>query len=98
MRPYFDELWLLDIDFTLAEKRIVARHIQSGICKNETEAKQRWEDNDKPNGKLLLEKLNQNDLFFYLNSKTPHGIEIKHSKLKNTNQNSDTLTEKNPKL
>ncbi|TDL22361.1 P-loop containing nucleoside triphosphate hydrolase protein [Rickenella mellea] len=54
-----DERWVIDIDPAEATKRLVARHIQSGITCNLEEATRRAEENDMPNGRFLLENLIQ---------------------------------------
>lgn len=73
--PYFNEKWLLKCDNKLAEKRIIKRHIQSGIAKNNKDALFRWIDNDKPNGEFLLNNLDIKSMNVIMNS-TDDGIQI----------------------
>ena len=50
-----DELWFVEVDFLTARNRLVARHIQSGIAKDELEAGKRADENDLINGKDIVD-------------------------------------------
>ncbi|KAJ3868051.1 P-loop containing nucleoside triphosphate hydrolase protein [Lentinula novae-zelandiae] len=49
-----DERWYLELDFEEAQKRLVKRHLVSGVAKDPAEAVWRAEANDMPNGRFLL--------------------------------------------
>ena len=74
--PYFDERWLLQCDWDLAEQRIIKRHVESGVTENEQSALLRWNDNDKPNGQFLLKKLDRDRLHVVMNSLSSGQIQI----------------------
>ncbi|KAE9406346.1 P-loop containing nucleoside triphosphate hydrolase protein [Gymnopus androsaceus JB14] len=50
----FDERWYIDIDIEEAQRRLVKRHVVSGVAKDPDEALWRAEENDMPNGRFLL--------------------------------------------
>ncbi|KAJ5095295.1 hypothetical protein N7532_007586 [Penicillium argentinense] len=50
-----DELWFVDVDFQVARKRLVRRHVKAGIAKDEVEAEKRADENDLVNGKEILD-------------------------------------------
>lgn len=50
-----DELWFVDVDFEIARKRLVRRHVKAGIAKDETEASKRAEQNDLVNGREIVD-------------------------------------------
>lgn len=50
-----DELWFVEIDFDLARKRLVRRHVRSGIAADEESAGRRADENDLVNGKEIVE-------------------------------------------
>jgi pantothenate kinase len=50
-----DELWFVDVDFAVARKRLVHRHVKAGIAKDEEEAARRADENDLVNGKEIVE-------------------------------------------
>ncbi|KAL1953253.1 hypothetical protein VTO42DRAFT_3341 [Malbranchea cinnamomea] len=50
-----DELWFVEVDFETARKRLVKRHVQAGIAKDEEEANRRALENDLVNGKEIVE-------------------------------------------
>jgi pantothenate kinase len=50
-----DELWFLEVDFETARKRLVKRHVEAGIAKDEEEANQRALQNDLVNGKEIVD-------------------------------------------
>ncbi|PLB54388.1 putative panthothenate kinase [Aspergillus steynii IBT 23096] len=51
-----DELWLVEVDFEVARKRLVQRHVKAGIAPNEAEANKRVTENDLVNGKEIIEE------------------------------------------
>ncbi|KAJ5144005.1 Phosphoribulokinase/uridine kinase [Penicillium bovifimosum] len=51
-----DELWFVDVDFEVARKRLVLRHIKAGIAKDAEEADKRARENDLVNGKEIVEE------------------------------------------
>ncbi|KAL1750935.1 P-loop containing nucleoside triphosphate hydrolase protein [Schizophyllum commune] len=52
-----DERWLIEISLEEAEKRLVKRHVLSGVAKDHNEAVWRSNTNDMPNGRFLLENI-----------------------------------------
>ncbi|EAW10130.1 kinase-related protein [Aspergillus clavatus NRRL 1] len=50
-----DELWFVEVDFETARKRLVRRHIQAGLAKDEAEADKRAMENDLVNGREIVE-------------------------------------------
>jgi pantothenate kinase len=50
-----DELWFVDVDFDIARKRLIHRHVKAGIAKDEEEAGKRADENDLVNGKEIVE-------------------------------------------
>lgn len=50
-----DELWFVEVDFDIARKRLVARHVKAGIAKDEEEAGKRADENDLVNGREIVE-------------------------------------------
>ncbi|KAI0549928.1 P-loop containing nucleoside triphosphate hydrolase protein [Xylaria curta] len=50
-----DERWFVDVDFDVARRRLVARHVKAGIAKDEDEARKRADENDLVNGKQIVE-------------------------------------------
>lgn len=53
----FDEIHLLTISETVARQRIISRHLQTGLAKDEDAAAHRADMNDLPNGLGMLENL-----------------------------------------
>jgi pantothenate kinase len=51
-----DELWFVDVDFEVARKRLVLRHVKAGIAKDEEEADKRARENDLVNGKEIVDE------------------------------------------
>lgn len=49
-----DELWFVDVDFDVARKRLIHRHVQAGIAKDEEEAARRADENDLINGQEII--------------------------------------------
>ncbi|CAE6347898.1 unnamed protein product [Rhizoctonia solani] len=52
-----DERWLVDIDIPEATRRLVQRHVVTGVAKDLEEANWRAENNDMPNGLWLLKHM-----------------------------------------
>ncbi|TRX93426.1 hypothetical protein FHL15_005701 [Xylaria flabelliformis] len=50
-----DERWFVDVDFDVARRRLVARHVKAGIAKDEEEARKRADENDLVNGRQIVE-------------------------------------------
>ncbi|CAG8392915.1 unnamed protein product [Penicillium salamii] len=50
-----DELWFVDVDFEVARKRLVLRHVLAGIAKDEAEADKRALENDLVNGREIVD-------------------------------------------
>ena len=48
-----DELWFMEVDFAVARRRLIARHIKAGIANDETEAAKRADENDLVNGRQI---------------------------------------------
>jgi len=49
-----DERWYIEVDMAEAQKRLVKRHVISGVAKDLDEAVWRAEENDMPNGRFLI--------------------------------------------
>ncbi|CAK5280953.1 unnamed protein product [Mycena citricolor] len=52
-----DERWFLRVEEAEALRRLVKRHVETGICPDEETARQRAEGNDIPNGKFVVENM-----------------------------------------
>ncbi|KAI0825262.1 P-loop containing nucleoside triphosphate hydrolase protein [Trametes gibbosa] len=52
-----DERWYIEIGEDEAERRLVARHVRTGVAKNMEEAVWRSRENDAPNGRFLVENM-----------------------------------------
>ncbi|EAU34627.1 conserved hypothetical protein [Aspergillus terreus NIH2624] len=50
-----DELWFVDVDFEVARRRLVRRHVKAGIAKDEAEAEKRVTENDLVNGREIVD-------------------------------------------
>jgi pantothenate kinase len=50
-----DEHWFIETDFEKAAKRLVKRHLASGICESEEVARQRVWESDLRNGREIVE-------------------------------------------
>jgi len=50
-----DELWFVEVDFETARKRLIKRHVEAGIAKDEEEANQRALQNDLVNGREIVD-------------------------------------------
>ncbi|KAL1865720.1 hypothetical protein Daus18300_007096 [Diaporthe australafricana] len=49
-----DEVWFVDVDFAVARRRLVIRHVKAGIAADEAEADRRAVENDLPNGEEIV--------------------------------------------
>ncbi|KAF2799081.1 P-loop containing nucleoside triphosphate hydrolase protein [Melanomma pulvis-pyrius CBS 109.77] len=50
-----DELWFVDVDFEVARRRLVYRHVKAGIASDAEEAGKRADENDLVNGREIVE-------------------------------------------
>jgi pantothenate kinase len=50
-----DELWFVEVDFETARERLVRRHVEAGIARDEAEADKRARENDLVNGKEIVD-------------------------------------------
>jgi pantothenate kinase len=50
-----DERWFVDVDFGVARKRLIHRHVKAGIAANEEEAGKRADENDLVNGREIVD-------------------------------------------
>ncbi|MCJ1264575.1 hypothetical protein MMC22_004448 [Lobaria immixta] len=50
-----DELWFVQVDFETARQRLVKRHINAGIARDEADANKRVTENDLVNGKEIVD-------------------------------------------
>ncbi|GAB7361505.1 hypothetical protein MBLNU230_g1561t1 [Neophaeotheca triangularis] len=50
-----DELWFVDVEMQVARKRLMARHVVSGIAENEEAAGRRADENDLVNGREIVD-------------------------------------------
>ncbi|KAK0850783.1 hypothetical protein LTR91_012848 [Friedmanniomyces endolithicus] len=50
-----DELWFVDVEEDVARRRLIKRHVMSGIAANEEEAAKRADENDLLNGRDIAE-------------------------------------------
>ncbi|KAL9108672.1 MAG: hypothetical protein Q9227_006618 [Pyrenula ochraceoflavens] len=51
-----DELWFVEVDFSVAEDRLVKRHVAAGISADEDHARERARASDLRNGREIVEK------------------------------------------
>ena len=49
-----NELWFVEVDFETAKRRLVERHVEAGIAKDEDEAGRRAQENDLMNGTEIV--------------------------------------------
>ena len=49
-----DERWVVDADEAVARRRLVDRHVLTGVARDRNEAEWRADENDLPNGRWLL--------------------------------------------
>jgi pantothenate kinase len=50
-----DEVWFVEVDFGVARRRLVRRHVEAGIAGSEEEAGKRADENDLVNGREIVE-------------------------------------------
>ena len=50
-----DQLWFVEVDFEVAKRRLVDRHVKAGIAKDKGEAEQRADENDLVNGREIVD-------------------------------------------
>ncbi|KAI0393340.1 P-loop containing nucleoside triphosphate hydrolase protein [Xylariaceae sp. FL0594] len=50
-----DERWFVEVNFDIARRRLVRRHVKAGIAKDEDEARKRADENDLVNGTQIVE-------------------------------------------
>ncbi|MCJ1352762.1 MAG: hypothetical protein MMC33_002746 [Icmadophila ericetorum] len=48
-----DELWFVDVDEDVARRRLVERHVRTGVTETAEEAENRVNENDLPNGRII---------------------------------------------
>ncbi|CAK7272173.1 hypothetical protein SEPCBS119000_004985 [Sporothrix epigloea] len=53
--PFMDERWFVEVDFAVARRRLIQRHVAAGIAANEEEAARRADENDLVNGREIVE-------------------------------------------
>ena len=60
-----DELWFVEVDFEVARKRLVKRHVEAGIVKDEEEGNRRALENDLVNGREIVDfRLDVSEVIF----------------------------------
>lgn len=52
-----DERWFVSVDFDVARRRLVKRHVKAGIAKDEDEAGRRADENDLVNGREIVDNM-----------------------------------------
>ncbi|KAF8599228.1 P-loop containing nucleoside triphosphate hydrolase protein [Ceratobasidium sp. AG-I] len=52
-----DERWLVEVDISEATRRLVQRHVATGITKDSNEGLRRAQNNDMPNGQWVLDNM-----------------------------------------
>ncbi|KAL2051566.1 hypothetical protein ABVK25_008228 [Lepraria finkii] len=58
-----DQLWFVEVDFEVAKRRLVDRHVKAGIAKDKGEAEKRADENDLVNGREIVdERLDVNEV------------------------------------
>lgn len=50
-----DELWFVEVDFEIARKRLIKRHVEAGIAKDADDADKRARENDLVNGQEIVD-------------------------------------------
>ncbi|PYI29297.1 P-loop containing nucleoside triphosphate hydrolase protein [Aspergillus indologenus CBS 114.80] len=50
-----DELWFVEVDFEVARRRLIRRHVKAGIARDEADADKRVTENDLVNGKEIVD-------------------------------------------
>ena len=51
-----DEVWFVDVDFEVARRRLVERHVSTGVAPTEGEAEKRVKENDLLNGEEIVKR------------------------------------------
>ena len=51
-----DRRWFVDVDFAVARRRLVARHVRAGIAADDEEAGWRADENDLVNGRQIVDE------------------------------------------
>eukprot|EP00457_Paulinella_chromatophora_P007921 gb/GEZN01007947.1/.p1 GENE.gb/GEZN01007947.1/~~gb/GEZN01007947.1/.p1 ORF type:complete len:433 (+),score=63.19 gb/GEZN01007947.1/:84-1301(+) len=64
--PNFDRRWVLLTDPDVAEERVIKRHLEAGIASTRQEAQLRWDTNDWPNGKEVLQYMDQTKIDHFI--------------------------------
>ncbi|KAI9643111.1 hypothetical protein NHQ30_008846 [Ciborinia camelliae] len=49
-----DQLWFVEVDFEVAKRRLIPRHVKAGIAGDEVEAEKRVVENDLVNGEEIV--------------------------------------------
>ena len=49
-----DELWFVEVDFEVAKRRLVERHVRTGVTATREEAEMRVRENDLVNGDEIV--------------------------------------------
>ncbi|KAK8024623.1 P-loop containing nucleoside triphosphate hydrolase protein [Apiospora rasikravindrae] len=49
-----DQRWFVEVDFAVAKRRLIKRHVAAGIAKDEAEAGKRADENDLVNGEQIV--------------------------------------------
>ncbi|ROT35495.1 P-loop containing nucleoside triphosphate hydrolase protein [Sodiomyces alkalinus F11] len=50
-----DELWFVEVDFDVARRRLIKRHVAAGIASDEADADKRARENDLVNGQEIVD-------------------------------------------
>lgn len=50
-----DELWFVEVDFETARQRLIKRHVEAGIARDEADADKRARENDLLNGQEIVD-------------------------------------------
>lgn len=50
----FNELWFVSVDREVARKRLIARHLATGLVDTPEAAAKRADENDLPNGDFII--------------------------------------------
>jgi len=60
-RECMDEVWFVQVEESVARRRLVKRHVLAGIAKDEEEAGRRADENDLVNGREIVAKMGRVD-------------------------------------
>ena len=52
---FMDEKWFVDVEFEVARRRLMRRHVEAGIAVDEEEAGRRADENDLVNGREIVD-------------------------------------------